>query len=299
MKIRSKLFYSYLLFLIVYSGFILLPAPSPIILLQYHVSTLALRIIYITIIILLAAIWFAGFYGYAKLRNYTLLIKDDADGEQVAKLLKGIFLLVMWLPVTSVISAVFNYIASKHTGLLPAATIIENYISLLFPLVGFILISLGARGLSQIVRWRPTFNEANVLAVLLIYIGLIYFHLVASTPNRDTVYHMSVWLILTTLVAPYLFMWYLGFMATFGIYHYHQKVKGAVYKKSWSLLALGLGWLILMSIVFQYLTSLSARLSHLSIYWIVAILYSLLLVLSVGFVLIAIGTRKLQRIEEV
>ncbi len=299
MKVRSKLFYSYVLFLIVYSAFTLLPKPPPATLSQYRVSVLGLRLISLTIIILLAAIWYAGFYGYAKLQSYTELIRKDKDGKQVAKLSKGIFLLVIWLPVSSVVSAVLNYIAMRHIGLLPAMTIIENYVSLLLPLVAFIFIGFGTRGLSGLLRQRPSYRAANIMALILIYTGLVYYRLVVTTHNRDKVYHLPIWLILTTLVAPYIYMWYTGFVATYQLYLYQQKVAGVVYRKSWRFLALGLGWLIITSITFQYLTSLDARLVKLSIYWILAIVYALLLVLSVGFVLIAIGTRKLQKIEEV
>lgn len=82
MKLRSKLFYGYVSFLVIYSLFTLVPAPSQATLLQYHVSATALRIIYATIILLLAGIWYAGFYGYAKLHTYTRLIEGDRDGKQ-------------------------------------------------------------------------------------------------------------------------------------------------------------------------------------------------------------------------
>ncbi len=298
MKLRSKLFYSYILSLLIYSGFVLLPAPSPAILSQYHVSVLGIRVIDVTIILILAAIWFAGFYGYDKLRAYTQIIKADKDGKQVANLTKGIFVLVVWLPASSVSSAVLNYIATKHLGFLPTAGIIENYIGLLFPLVGFSFIGIGARGLSELVRQRPKYGVTNALAILLVYIGLIYYRLVATTHNRALVYHMSIWLILTTLVAPYIYMWYVGLQAAYDVYRYHHKVAGIVYRKSWSLLALGLVWLIVVSIGLQFLTTLTAHLATLAIYWLLAIIYSILLVLSVGFVLIALGARKLQKIEE-
>jgi hypothetical protein len=299
MKLKSKLFYSYLLFVVIYGGFVLLPAPAPATLLLYHVSAMGLRLIDLTIIVLLAAIWFAGFYGFAQLQAYSQLIQNDKDGKQLAKLTNGIFLLVMWLPVSSVTSSVLNYIVTKHTGLLPAVKIIENYISLCLPLLGFILIGRAARGLGKLVRHRFSYNYINFLAVILIYVGLIYYRLIVTTSDRQAIYHMSIWLILLTLVAPYIYMWFVGLMAVYDIYGYGQKIKGIVYKKAWGLLALGLGWLIVLSISFQYLTSLSARLSHLSIYWILAIIYALLLVLSVGFVLTALGARRLRRIEEV
>jgi hypothetical protein len=298
LKLRSKLFISYIVFIIVYAGFILLPVPAAATLAQYKVSVLGLRLIDLTIILIVAAIWFAGFYGYAKLHTYSGLIKGDKDGKQVAKLTKGIFLLVMWLPVSSVISAVLNYFSMKHPGLMPAAIIIKNYVNLLFPLAGFIFISRGARGLSELVRQRPSYLAANAWILSLTYVGLVYYRLVATTYHRADVYHMPIWLILTTLVAPYVYMWSIGLLAVYEIYHYRRKVKGVLYRKSWDFLALGLGWLVLASIILQYVTTLSAHLAHLNIYWILLIVYSLLLLLSVGFVLIAIGTRKLQRIEE-
>ncbi|MDB5184214.1 MAG: hypothetical protein JWN38_22 [Candidatus Saccharibacteria bacterium] len=299
MKLRSKLFYAYLLCLVIYGGFTLLPRPDPVTLQRYDVSELGLRLIYLTILVLVAGIWYAGFYGYAKLRNYSRLIADSKDGKQVAKITKGVFLLVLWLPASFVSSAILNFLAARHSGLQTATVIINHYISLLFPLAGFIFISLGTRGLSELVRQRPSYRATNIMAVVLVYIGLIDYHLIASTPGRAQIYHMSIWLITTTLVAPYICMWFTGMLATYEIYLYRLKVKGIVYRQSWNLLTLGLGWLILVSISFQYLTTVTTRLTDLSIYWLLAIIYSLLLVLSVGFVLVALGARKLQKIEEV
>ena len=247
----------------------------------------------------MAIIWFAGFYGYAKLRTYSSLIHGNKDGLEVEKLTKGILLLVLWLPVSSVISAILNYFALKHPSWLATVTIINHYISLLLPLVGFVFISMGARGLSRLVKQRPSQKATNVMTLLTIYTGLLYFRFVATTNDRLMVYHMSIWLILTTLVAPYIYMWAIGLMAAYEIYLYRQKVSGVVYRKSWGFLAFGLGWLIVMSIIVQYLTTLTARLNDISIYGLLAIIYSLLIVLSAGFVLIALGARRLQKIEEV
>lgn len=65
MKLRSKLFYSYLVFVIVYSAFTLLPRPSPATLQQYDIGVMGLRIMSLMIVILVAAIWYVGFYGNA------------------------------------------------------------------------------------------------------------------------------------------------------------------------------------------------------------------------------------------
>jgi hypothetical protein len=299
MKLKSVLFVGYLLAVIIYSGFVLLPEPAPATLLQYHVSVTGLRLIYITIIVLLAGIWFAGLYGYQKLQTYARLIQGENDGKQVARLTRGVLILALWLPVTSVVGAILNYFAMRHLGFLPAATIINHYVGLLFPLFGLVFIGLGARGLNELVKQRPGYLTMNILAVVLIYIGLTYLRLVATTPARASVYHMSLWWVTITLVAPYVYMWYVGLLATYEIYRYRQVAPGTVYRKSWLFLSVGIGWLLLLSIGTQYLTTLTARLNRLSIYGVLAIVYALLLLLAVGFVLIAAGARKLQKIEEV
>lgn len=299
MKLTPKLFYSYIVFLVAYAALTLLPAPKAAAIRQYHLTPTGMRLLDITIIILLAIIWYAGFFGYSKLRQYTNLIRKDKDGQQIAKLTTGVFFLVMWLPVSTTVSAFMQLLASKHPSALPTVTIISNYINLLLPLIGFIFIGYGAFGLSSFIRQRPNYKIIQAIALFLIYIGLIYFRLVATTENRSLLYHMSLWLIALTLTAPYIYMWFIGLFAAYEIYRYQSKVAGIVYKKSWVQLAFGIGWLIGTSIVFQYVSTLSGRLQHLSIYWLLVIVYSLLLILSVGFVLIALGARKLQKIEEV
>lgn len=299
MKLSTKLFYSYLVFLIVYALFTLLPVPTQRTLVQYDVSILGFRLIELTIIVILGVIWYIAFHGYAQLSEYTGLIRKETDGKQVDRLCKGVFLIAMWFPVSSVLSAILGYITLHDVGFASAASIIGNYASLAIPLVGFIFVSLGAHGLSGIVHKQPTYRATNILVLLIIYSGLLYYHLVMTTPDRSLVYHLPVVLILTTLVAPYLYMWYLGLRASYEIYNYQRKIGGEVYKQAWRRLSFGLGWIIGTSVIFQYLTTLSTHLVGLSIYWILAIVYSLLLILAVGFLLISQGTKKLQRIEEV
>lgn len=299
MKLRSKLFYAYLLFLGVYAAFTLFPAPSQAVLLHYNLSPTDLRVIYVTLILMLAGIWFAGFYGFAKLNEYTSLISRDKDGRQAAKLTKGVFFLVMWLPVSTTLSAILNFFAQRHPDLLPTFTVIENYVGLALPLLGFVFISKGAHGLNRLIRERPSYKVMHGLVILVIYLGIIYCRLVVSTDQRDAVYHLSLWWILLTIAAPYIYMWFTGLISAYQIYHYQQKVTGIVYRRAWTLLALGIGWLITSSIGFQYLNTLTARLQGWSIYALLALVYGVLIVLAAGFIFIAVGARKLRKIEEV
>lgn len=296
-----SLFYSYLFFLVAYAALTLLPTPLPAVLHQYKVSATGLKLIDLTIIITLAVIWSAGFYGYSRLVRYARLIRHEKDGRHIDKLAKGVFFLVMWLPVATTVSALLNLIIRKHPDLSSAVIIADNYINLLIPLVGFIFIGYGAHGLHGIARRAQAaynYTLSLCLTVFLTYIAVVYFHLVVSTAQRELVYHLSFWMLTLTLVGPYIFMWAIGLIAVFEIRSYMQKIEGIIYKKSLSYLAFGLGWLIIFSIVFQYLSTLTGRLNHLSIYALLAIIYALLLILSAGFVFIALGAKKLQQIEE-
>jgi len=266
---------------------------------QYHVGVLRFRIIQLTIVIILGFIWFIAFRGYAQLAAYAEMIRKEKDGQQVGRLSQGVFLIAMWLPISSVTSSVLNYIALHHHSFTAAASIISNYVSLFVPLLGFIFVSLGAHGLSGIVRKQPTYRALNILVLSLIYGGLLYYHLVATIPHRDLVYHMSIVWIFATLVAPYLYMWYLGLKASYEIYGYQRKIRGEVYKQAWRRLGFGLGWIIGTSVIFQYLTTVTWHLLDLSIYGLLAVVYGLLLILALGFLFISQGTQKLQRIEEV
>jgi hypothetical protein len=299
LKPGTKLFNSYLIFLVLYALFTLLPKPAAVTLLQYHVSELRYRIIELTVIITLGFIWYVALRGYAQLSAYADLIRTETDGKQVARLSRGVFLIALWLPVSNVLSSILNFIALHHPGFVSAANIIDNYVSLIIPLAGFVFVSLGAHGLSGIVRKHPTYRALNVLVLLIIYGGLGYYHLVITIPHRSLVYHLPVALILSTIVAPYLYMWYLGLKASYEISNYQRKIRGEVYKLAWQRLGFGLGWLIGTSVVFQYLTALTWHLLNLSIYWLLAIIYGLLLILALGFVFIGQGTKRLQRIEEV
>ena len=296
---RSWLLWSYIFFVVVYSCFKLLPKPNPSTLAEYGVTPLGLRLIYASLILLLALIWLAGYYGYARLERYARLIAKDKDGKAVSQISGGVFFLVMWLPVTSTVSSVLDYAASHNPSIATPVVLFENYLSMAIPFMGFILISLGARKLSVLTRHHASFAASNILSIFMILVGLVYFQLVSTMPDRQSIYHMSIWLILVTLATPYIYMWFSGLRAVYDTYAYQKKATGIVYRSSWSLLSFGLGWLIITSIGLQYLDTLVFYLREMTIYQILAIIYTLLIVVAIGFVLIADGTRKLERIEQV
>jgi hypothetical protein len=300
MRFKSKVIYLYLVLIFIYAAGTLLLPPAKDTLQKYHLTLLHLRLVSLTIIILYGAIWLCAFYGFYKLSNYAHLIRKNKDGKPISKLTIGIGLLALWLPAVAIFSLYSNYFAQNHAGWLPAVTIAQNYLSLIMPLAGFIFISIGSCELSGLVKKLPTVRATNIIVLLVVIAGVIYTYLITSTHNRlNSTYHMPLGLVIATFVVPYIFMWYLGIKSFYEIYLYKTKVAGIIYRKAWTLLSLGLGWLIAVSISLQYLTTISQRLSRLSLNSILIIVYILLLAMAIGYVLIALGAKNLKRIEEV
>ncbi len=267
---------------------------------QYHITTLTVRLLDLSFGIPLIAIWGAAFYGYFKLSQYAGLVNRGDDSKALSKLSYGILLLALWLPVSSIVSGITKDFADAYHGFLTPDIIINNYVGLLFPLAGYILIGEGARNFSELVKVRPSRRAIYIMGFVVITVGVVYSHLVASTQNRlNAAYHLDTDMVLLTLVIPYIFTWFIGVLATYELYVYHSRVKGVLYSRAMSLLAYGIGSMIVISMFIQYLSTLASRLSVLSLSWILALIYLLLVMLALSFVLIAVGAKRLQRIEEV
>jgi hypothetical protein len=267
---------------------------------HYHLTLLAMRFIDLAIVVPLIAIWGAAFYGYFKLSQYARLVKRGDDGKAVRKLSYGVLFLALWLPVSSIISSVLKDVAIVHPNFTTPSVVAHDYLSLLLPLVGFLFISEGARDFSELAKHRPGRRAIYAMGLIIITVGVIYSYLVTNTQNRlNAAYHLDTAMVLITLVIPYIFMWFLGMLASYEIYNYHLRVKGILYSRSLGLLAYGMGAMIITSIFLQYLTTLSSRLSALSLNWILALIYVLLIILAFSFILIALGAKRLQKIEEV
>ncbi len=274
---------------------------------HYHISSLALRILDVTIVLPVAGIWTAAFYGFTKLRQYAELISNNRDGKQMHRLAFGVGILAFCQPTASIISTILNYFSQHHPSFLPTTTIVNNYISLLIPLAAFVVIGEAARGFTDITKQRPSQRQIQLFALLLVLIGAGYCYFVFNglpsvrklALSSSHIYYLPDWVILLTIVVPYIFVWFNGMLASMDIYLYQQKIKGVIYKGGMGLVALGVGFIIISSIVLQYLVTLSGRILELRISAILLIVYPLLVLISAGYIMIAIGAKRLRKIEVV
>jgi hypothetical protein len=305
---RAYQFYCYVAIIIVYLVFTFVPRPNPALLHLYHLDPSNYRLIIASVAIPLTAIWLIAFYGFAKLQRYADTIKHNKDGKPIALLAKGIMYLVFQLPAISAISAILNEIALNHPRFIPTSVILGHYIKLAPPLVAFLFINYGGRQLSEMVKQRPTQRAIHIFSMIFIVVsaGFTYFafnglpaRFSAMTTTGSNIFYLPHLLLFFTLIVPYIYMWFIGALAAYDIYLFQKKVQGILYQRSWSFMAGSLGWIIVVSIIYQYLTVLASHLTRLHVTAILLVVYALLILLAIGYVLMALGAKKLQKIEEV
>jgi hypothetical protein len=299
MKLRSNVFYCYALFVIIFSLLSFIPTPAKATLMKYHLQPVSLRLLDLTLLIPMFIMWFAAFYGYERLHLYGQLIKSNQDGKQVTKLADGLLVLATGESISSIVSSSLQLIARQHSAFASAATVISNYVNVLYPLVAFILIARAARGLSELSKTRPGPRVANAVIVTVIILGVGFCDLIArSHHSLSLAYHMSYQLVMLTLATPYMYVWFLGLFAIAELYAYSKQIAGILYRKGWDRLVFGLGMIIVIDILLQYLGTLSSWLNGLSLSGLLLLLYVLLLGLASAYIVVALGTKELMKIEE-
>lgn len=301
---HRNLKFVFALSVLTYIGLTFLLPPDPQTLDRFDISVLVLRLLSVSIAVPLVVIWLAAFYGYARLHEYGEKIADTKEGVAVRTLSQGVLILVIALPLNAVLNTLLRYASRTEPGLATASTVIGNYIELALPLAGFVLISIGARQLTELSRQRVPRRAAHMLIILFSVIGVMYTYFVVhfaytGNGNASEAYAMPIWLALLTLVVPYTYMWYIGLVAAYELFLYNTGLKGVLYRKSWSRFSAGIGLVVLSSILVQYVSTLSTQLNRLTVTSLLLVIYVLLLVMAAGYMLMAYGAKRLQKIEEV
>lgn len=273
--------------------------------LHYNLSSVEYRVATAALAIPTIVVWFAAFWGYAKLREYSKSIAKSKEGSHFNRLGTGCAWLAWSLPITTISSFILNGIADKWHNLHPTAIILSNYLALIVPLIAFIVISSAARGMVGKFRLNLSLKSARITMALFLVGGIVYCFLIfrrldpTTLANTNNAYFLPVWLLIISIVIPYLYAWFIGLLAAYEITLFSIKVRGLLYRKALLYMVTGLVAVILSSIALQYISSVVPRTGDLIFD------YKLLLTLAVrvaggiGFFILAIGSSRLKKIEEV
>jgi hypothetical protein len=297
--------YLFLLLTAIYILIVMIIPTDPATLARYHITQGQARLLNITVVAPLVVIWYLAMNGFVRFWQYSKVIRTSKEGWAFTLLAYGLLFLAFSLPINAILSALFNYIRVHNLGLTPTATILKNYISLGFALLSFGLLARGAVLLiishKEKIRYKPVIPL--FMAPLMVIITSVFTWLVIgaqqSSNGNQNVYYLPNWLVIFTIVIPYMAAWLAGVLSIYYIYVYHQKVNGAVYKQAFSELAIGLGVVTFISVTLQLLTTVTEQINRLRLTPILFIIYLLVILYAVGFWYIADGSKKLQKFEEV
>ncbi len=294
----ALLAFTYLLFII------LLPA-SHNTMQQYGWAASEYRVVYLIIVIPVLAIWFSAFYGAYRLQSFAEIVKSTPDGYDYANLARGVKWLAWSLPIPSLIAVCLNAIANQSPGFHATAIIIVTYISLLMPLVAFTLISRASRGLLKRAKIHISISDSRGIIFLFVIFGVVFCYLTfrhlnfTSYNSSNNPYYLPAWLMVLTVIIPYLYAWFIGLLAAFEIAMLAAKSQGLLYRQALRFCAIGFATVIASSVVLQYISSVTPRTGHLELNYRLLATYTMRIVIGAGFVLLAIGANRLRKIEEV
>jgi len=281
--------------------------PDPTVLERYGISAITERLLRVSIALPLIMIWWIAFYGFSSFKKYAFLIKGSADGKAHANIANGLAVLAIGLPISTLAGAGLRLITKTSPAFATAGSLLKHYLGLFIAVVAFFLIGKGARQLLEISKQKPPLHNQRLLGFTFLAFGSFYAYLIlnhSQSPANASgiegyVYHMPLWLVITTVILPYLYVWYKGLMAAFYIDFYKNSVSGKLYRNCLRFLAWGIGAVVISSVLLQYFGVLSEILLALNIKMLLVLIYALLVSIAVGYVLIAKGARKLQELEEV
>jgi hypothetical protein len=250
-------------------------------------------------------IWLGAFYAYVKLQQYTTLLKKTPEGEDFHHITKGVMYLAYGLPLVALLSIFVNSIANSHPDFKAASIIIINYASLLVPLLAYSTIRKGSHGLAERAKIRFSLSDMRTVVMVLVLLGVAYCYFTFKKLNLDSIgsaenpYYLPAWLMITTVIIPYLYAWFSGLLAAYEMVLFSRQVQGVLYRQAMRWLASGLVGVIAGGVGLQYLHTVVPRTGHLSLSSTLLLVNIIFLTLAIGFILLIIGAVRVKKIEEV
>jgi hypothetical protein len=271
----------------------------------YHLSALEYRAALLAIALPSLLTWLVAFAGYARLIQYAAVIRKTAEGPYFSKLAVGCAWLAWSLPVSSIFGLLINAASDTWPAVHAATTIVGNYLSLVLSVIAFSLIGAASRGLVNQAKLR--FSLASVRSIMLFFLmaGVLYCYFIfrrldlTSLGSTNDAYFLPIWLVVVSLIIPYLYAWFAGLLAAYELRLFSKHTTGILYRQALQLLVAGLTAIILSFIALQYISSVEPSQGHLVLGYRLVLLSTFRVIGGGGFLLLALGATRLKRIEEV
>lgn len=274
---------------------------------KYNLTLSQVRILQVFVILPLYAIWALAFYGFSTFDRYARMIRHDKDGAAFQQIGRGLAVLAVGTAGASLVNVLFGLYTHDHLQAVKAEVVVGNYLSMLVTVISFVYMYRGAMQLCKLTKKR--FQPGGGLVMTLVFIGFAALYaclFITNLPEARNVpltvtshapYYTPTWLLVPTLLLPYLAAWFLGVVTVYLLGFYTRHIGGSLYSSALSYISYGVAVVVLGSVIMQVLSVFTGQLQNLSTVGIVFVLYLLLAVITAGYVPIAIGAKKLAKIE--
>lgn len=272
---------------------------------MYHLSSLQYRIVLFAVTLPTLVTWWAAFLGFATLRQYVNTIQDTPEEPYFSRLAQGCGWLAWSLPVSAILMLVLSATADQWPSLYSTAVIISNYVNLVLSVIAFSIIGGASRGLVNLAKLKFSLASVRSIIVLFLLGGVSYCYLtfrhfdLTSLNSTHNAYYLAIWLMVISVMIPYLYAWFSGLLAAYEIDLFSKRTDGVLYRQALRLLVIGLLTIIVSFVALQYMNSLHPGIGPLSLNYQMVLTSVFRVIGGAGFVALAFGALQLKKIEEV
>lgn len=275
----------------------------------FGLSTIQLRLVQVTIILPIVGSWIIGVIGYNQLLRFGNTTPFADQQTAFKRIAVGIMLLVSSSILPAFLNIIRNRLENTVSDIGVITTIISNYMDVFLPLVGLALIFVAIKSLAQSVNApKLSFGKLTVAGVLVIALSVLNVWLVftndarqvATTVGGQATYYVSDSIIILTLLIPTIITWCIGIIGVMYSFHYQRFAVGIVFKTAIARFTWGLIFVLVATIMLQLLQSLGGtRLLAIGTEGILGIIYLFIILQTVGYLCIALGSKKFTVVEKI
>ncbi len=271
------------------------------------VSDIQVRLIQISVALPIFMTWALGLYGGVRLNRYANSIQGSSEAKGLRMVSYGIMALVLGIAANQAMGSLKSLYLNNPAAL-ETIIIAANYLKMIVTLLPFAIMLWGSRALLKSMNIKPK-ERFNLFfpAFSLVVTASLYLLLYVLDPARQTssvpsvtpTYYLSDGIVILTIVVPYFIAWWMGFLAILNMETYMEQINGVLYKKSFERFLIGFITIVMASIVFQIVSTMASKLIQIGLGPILILIYILLAILAAGYIIIALGARRLDKIETV
>ncbi len=269
---------------------------------QYEISLLVLYLLSLSVFLPLFFIWYCAIAGWSRFHDFTGGIKKRTKREAYNLITIGISILALQLILVPIASSAYRFMGGNTD--VAEYIIASNYESTFVTLVSFCFIFWGSIRLLRTQKQKiPLATKILNVGVPVGLFGVFYSILVFSNPARQisndnlatATYHMPDELVFGTIMLPVVVTWALGLMIVINMEHYARYSK-LPSRKGIINFYNGILMIVAATILTQIVEALgTSRTSEFGLGPTLIIVYTLLVIIGLGFALVARGSLQMRQ----